>query len=260
VAGVKLTQIGIGVHAHGGVMSLAPANAKLYGGQCAGSVTIDARTPPSKLTIEESLTSIDVAQLLNDVAKTRRLSGRGNVNVRLTARGTSGDALTRSLNRPIDSRLANGALEGIDLAYEIQRAQSLLKEKTLPGGSSTGRTAFDTFQASAQISNGIATTKDLTIAAAQLRVTGQGVTNLNTLGIDYSVKATLLKSAAIAAQNAGGLTLVDIPVKITGTLTNPTVRPDLEGVAKARVQQELDKHKDELKQKLKDQLQNIFKR
>jgi hypothetical protein len=47
-------------------------------------------------------------------------------------------------------------------------------------------------------------------------------------------------------------------VTITGTLSSPKVSPDLGGMAKARVQQELDKHKDQLKQ-LQDKLQNLFK-
>jgi len=37
------------------------------------------------------------------------------------------------------------------------------------------------------------------------------------------------------------------------------VRPDLEGMAKARVQQEIDKHKGELQQKLMDKLKGILK-
>ena len=48
-------------------------------------------------------------------------------------------------------------------------------------------------------------------------------------------------------------------LKIIGSIS-PTVRPDLQGMAKARVQQELDKHKDELKQKAQDQLKGLFGR
>jgi hypothetical protein len=37
------------------------------------------------------------------------------------------------------------------------------------------------------------------------------------------------------------------------------VRPDLEALAKARIQQELDQHKDELQQKLMDKLKGVFR-
>jgi acid phosphatase family membrane protein YuiD len=41
---------------------------------------------------------------------------------------------------------------------------------------------------------------------------------------------------------------------------SPSVRPDREGIAKAQVQQQLDKHKDEFKQKAQEQLKGLFGR
>jgi AsmA protein len=212
------------------------------------------------LNIDQTMTSIDVAHLLDDFAKTKRLSGRGNVNTHLIARGRNSEELIKTLSGHIDANLANGALEGMDLWYEINRAQSLLKQQALPAGSSTGRTAFDSFRASADLNNGIATTKDLNVASQQLHLTGLGSTNLVNQVIDYDLKATVLKAPTAAAQSVSGLALAEIPVKVTGTVSRPTVRPDLAGMAKQRVQQELNKHKDELQQKLQEQLQNLIKR
>ena len=260
ISGMNLTNVRIGVQAKDGITHIAPASAQLYGGQYSGTITLDERTSQSVISIDQSMTSIDVAHLLEDFAKTKRLSGRGNVNSRLTAHGRTGDDLIKTLNGHIDANLTNGAVEGIDLWYEINRAQSLLKQQTLPAGSSAGRTAFDTFRASANVDNGIATTKDLNISSQLLHVTGQGSTNLDSKAIDYDVKATVLKSAPSSAQNLKGLTLAEIPVKISGTISKPAVRPDLEGMAKARVQQELNKHKAEIQQQVQDQLQKLIRR
>jgi AsmA protein len=57
---------------------------------------------------------------------------------------------------------------------------------------------------------------------------------------------------------ASGNVLAQIPVNVSGTMSSPKVTPDLEGLAKARMQQELDKHKGELQQKLQDQLKGLF--
>ena len=103
----------------------------------------------------------------------------------------------------------------------------------------------------------MATTKDLNIASQNLRVSGQGTANLVTEAIDYQLKAAVLKQATGAA-SAGGATLADIPLAITGSISSPKVRPDLEGLARQRVQQELNKHKDQLQQKLKDQLKGLI--
>ncbi len=260
ISGVTLTNVRIGVKAKDGITHIAPATAQLYGGEYSGTITLDERTTQSVISIDQSMTSIDVAHLLQDFAKTKRLSGRGNVASRLTAHGHTGDDLIKTLSGHIDANLANGAVEGIDLWYEINRAQQLLKQQTLPAGSSTGRTAFDTFRASANLNNGIATTKDLNISSQLLHVTGQGSTNLDSKALDYDVKATVLKSAPAAAPNLKALTMAEIPVKISGTISKPAVRPDLEGMAKARVQQELNKHKGEIEQQVQDQLQKLIRR
>ena len=255
VAGISLRQVIFNLDAKDGVAHLAPAKAQLYGGDYAGDITLDSRGATPALQLTQSMTSIDVGQLLNDLAKSRRLSGHGNVTSNLTARGADADTILKSLDGHVDANLANGAVEGIDLWFEINRAMSLIQKQTLPTGSSSGRTKFDTFKASADLNNGVATTKDLNIASQNLHVAGQGTSNLVTEAIDYQLRATLYKGATGA--KAG--TLAEIPVTITGTMSSPKVSPDLGGMARARVQQELDKHKDQLKQQAQDKLQNLFK-
>jgi AsmA protein len=177
---------------------------------------------------------------------------------RTSAQGLAGDALMKTLNGHIAANVDNGAVEGIDLWFEINRAIALIQKQPLPDGKSSGDTRFDVFKASADITNGLATTRDLNIASQNLRVTGQGTTNLVTDAIDYQVKATLLKGAPTTV-GAAGSTLADIPLIITGTTSSPRVQPDLEAMAKARIQQELDKHKGEIQQKLMDKLKDVFK-
>jgi AsmA protein len=254
IAGVNLSQVHVGVDAKDGVTHISPAKAQLYGGDYSGDITLDSRSPTPVMTLTQTMTGIDVAPLLMDFAKTKRLSGRGNLTTNLTAHGHDSDALTKSLSGHVAANLTNGAVEGIDLWFEINRAMSLIQKQSLPTGSSSGRTKFDTFKASADLKDGVASTKDLNIVSQNLHVTGQGTSNLATEAINYQVKATLLNAAGASAK-----TVADIPVTITGTMTKPSISPDLGGLAKARVQQEVDKHKDELKQQLQNKLQGIFK-
>ena len=257
VSNITLTQVHVVLTAKDGVTHIAPATAKLYGGGYSGDITLDDRGAVAALQIDQSMTSIDIAALLKDFAKSQRISGHGTVTTNLTAHGLAGDALMKTLNGHIAANVDNGAVEGVDLWFEINRAMALAQKQSLPTGSSSGRTKFDVFKASADIVNGVATTKDLSIASQNLRVAGQGTTNLVTDAIDYQVKATILKEAPTAA-GAAGKTLADIPLNITGTTTSPNVRPDLEALAKARVQQEIDQHKGEIQQKLQDKLKGLF--
>jgi uncharacterized membrane protein YqiK len=50
-----------------------------------------------------------------------------------------------------------------------------------------------------------------------------------------------------------------VPVLVSGSLTDPSVRPDVGSLAKAVLQKKVDEKKDELKQKLQDTLQDKLK-
>lgn len=258
IAGVKLTQLAMTMVAKDGVTHVAPATAGLYGGEFTGDVTLDAREAVPLVKISQTLSGVDVAQLLRDLTgRPSRISGHGRVVTNLTARGAGADSVVRSLNGHVAADLDHGALEGVDLWFEINRAVALIQKQALPAGNSSGRTRFDTFKATADLTDGVATTKDLSIISQNLHLTGQGTFNIVSEAVDYQVRAMILKQATGAV--SGSNLLADIPATVTGTLASPKVRPDLQGLAKARVQQELDKHKDELKQKLQDQLKNILK-
>jgi AsmA protein len=214
-----------------GVAHLFPSQAQIDGGSYSGNITVDAHGAVPSLSMDEHLTGVDMAQLLAGTSYKGRVSGRGNVNIKATARGAALDAVMQTLNGRFDANLANGALEGLDLGYVIGQAQALLNHGTAPAESKPPRTKFDAFKMSAEITNGLATTKDLIISSPVLKVTGQGNANLVNKGIDFSMLASVLK--------APGASVADIPLKITGTYVDPAIRPDVEALAKGQVKQKL---------------------
>jgi hypothetical protein len=76
----------------------------------------------------------------------------------------------------------------------------------------------------------------------------------------------VLKAPPDADSDIAALEKASIPVKITGTLTEPKIRPDLAGLVKERVKQEVEQRvgekKKEVEEKVKDKvrskLQNLF--
>jgi len=212
-------------------MHLFPAQAQIDGGSYSGNVTLDNRGATPGISIDEHLSGVDMARLAASTSYKGRISGRGNVNIKATARGAAFEAVMQTLNGHFDANLAEGAIEGVDLGYEIGLAESLIKHSAAPAKSSPARTKFDAFKMSAEITNGVAVTKDLTISSPVLRVTGQGNANLVNKAIDFQTVASVLKSP--------GASLADIPLKITGTYVDPTVRPDVEALAKGQVKQKL---------------------
>ena len=217
--------------------------AQIDGGSYSGNITIDNRGAAPALSMDEHLSGVDMTRLLAATPYKGRLSGRGNVNIKATARGAALDTAMRTLNGQFDATLSDGALEGIDLGHELAAAQALIKHEAVPPRSGPARTKFEAFQMSAQISNGVAQTSDLIIASPVLRVTGQGSANLVTKAIDFKM---------LAGVRAPGTLVADIPLKVTGTYIDPTVRPDVQAVAKSDLKQKL---QDVLK---KNGLQGLF--
>jgi AsmA protein len=230
----ELSSVRITLAAKNNVTRLFPIEAQLDGGRYSGDITWDSSAAIPTLSLDEHLSGVDMARLLANTAEKGRLSGRATVNLKATARGDTVDAMLKTVNGHLDANLANGALEGIDVGYEINLAQSLINRSPAPAGQSTGHTPFQAFKISSQITNGVAETHDLTIASQALKVAGQGNANLSSKAIDFKLLASVMTAPA---RNT------DIPLKVTGTYAAPTVRPDIEAVAK-----------DQLKQKLQDVL------
>jgi len=253
-AGLALSNVRLTLEAKDGVVHLFPIKASLYGGEYSGDITYDAHEAVPSVKLDQQVTGVNIEPLLKDSINSERLSGRGNAGTKLAGVGRTSDVLMKNLSGRVDANLANGAVNGIDLWYEISRAQALLKQQAAPGGSDDRRTKFDTFKMSADIVGGVATTKDLVITSQYLRVTGAGSSNLVTKAIDYHIVATILKAPPSAqGSELSQLTLADIPVDIGGTMNDPKVRPDLQGILKSKLKQKL-------QDTLKNKLQGILNR
>jgi AsmA protein len=213
------------------VVHLFPALAQIDGGSYSGNITVDHRGTTPTLSMDEHLSGVDMTRLLAGTPYKGRITGRGNVNVKAVARGAALTAVMQSLNGHFDANLADGALEGMDLGYEIALAQALIKHTAEPPRNNRPRTKFDAFKMSAEITNGVARTSDLTISSQALRVTGQGSANLGSRAIDFQLLASVSASP--------GTSLADIPLRITGTYADPTVRPDTQALAKGALKQKL---------------------
>jgi AsmA protein len=251
VYGMKLSQVAVGIAANDGVLHVSPASAKLYDGTSTGDITVDAHGTVPVLRLNENLAGIQIQPLLIDFAKLSRVSGRGNVTLNITAQGNTTAKLTSSLDGHATANLNNGSIQGIDLWSAINSAVALAQRQSLPAKGVGNSTSFDTFKASADLANGVATTKDLDVASGDLRVTGQGSANLVTQAIDYRVNAAIL-------QGAGAGALANVPLLITGTMVRPAVRPDTQALVKSLAQQQLQKHKGEVENKLRSVLKGLI--
>ena len=265
VAGVVLANLRLGVNAAAGAVRLSPVQADLSGGHFSSDVRLDAKTAALGLALDGKLTDINFKPLLKNLLDSERLLGRGTADLHFTGRGANIDALLDSLKGKASLMVKDGALAGVDVWYELRRAQSLLKATAAPEGKSENQTRFDQLQFSADVDHGVATTHDLIASTPFMKITGAGTVGVKAPhALDMQVTALVNKLPASGAGAAGGaagdLVAAKIPVRITGTAADPKVRPDIENMAKERVKLEIDKKKDELQNQLQDKLKDLFKR
>jgi AsmA protein len=255
LAGIKMSAVKVSVDAKDGLTRINPAQAKLYGGAYRGNVAIDSRGPVPKWSMEEKVSGVDVAPLFGELFDIKRLSGKATANAVVAARGSSNDDILRSLDGRVDFEVANGAIEGKDLWYELRRARALWKREPEPAQADTARTAFNTLKGSATIVKGVLDNRDFVMEMDYLKVNGAGTFDLGSQKLDYRLQTNLYK---IPPENAGAemqdLKAAEIPVRVTGTLADLKVRPDFDALAKAEAKQKVEEKKQELTDKLKDKL------
>lgn len=265
-AGIKFTKLRLGVNARDGKVRFNPSEASMYGGSYSGDIGIDATGDVARVTLDEHIDGVDFAPLFKDFFETNRVSGKGSANMKLAGSGRNSDDIMKTLGGTVDFKVADGALEGADLWYEIRRARAVLKQQPIPERSVPVRTPFTALTGTGVMKNGVLSNNDLNVAMQYLKVTGQGAVDLPASTLDYRLVAAVMKIPREGADATQLQDLVDaeIPVKVTGSLTDPKVRPDLEGYLKNQLKQRVDKEKgkveEKLKDKLGDKLKDIFKR
>ncbi len=269
-ANLVFTDVVMPLVAKDGHVRLGPTQAHLYGGSYNGDIVLDARPVQAQLSLNEHLKGTDIGALVKAAVDSGRLSGRADADVAVTGVGNTDDAIKRSLNGKIDLDVKQGAIVGVDVIYELQRVNALLKRQVPAARTGNGppRTDFNALQMHGGLDKGVLRVDDLKMETVFLKVNGKGTLDTSTEAINYQLVAAVNKLPAANAPStsapAGGgldaLSAVEVPLTITGTMSSPTVRPDIEALAKGKLGQEVkQKASDLVKKKLGDKLQDLFK-
>ena len=118
----ELTNVHANVQLNHGVIQLSPLTSQIYGGQEAGSVTIDTRQNPTTYAVNAKLTGVDANKLLSSLSTVKdtvygTLAASPNVTF---ATPPSGD-IVPTLNGTLGLNLTNGKITKIDLVNELSK-------------------------------------------------------------------------------------------------------------------------------------------
>lgn len=216
---VRLENLKAEVKLAGGRLEVSPHSANLYGGTVAGALSADANG--NRFAVKQTIQGVALGPLLRDAAQKDIFEGRGNVTIDLTTAGVTVPALKRALAGSASVQMKDGAVKGINLAESFRNAKAALGAKSVQSDAKK-QTDFSDLSASFQIASGVARNSDLKAAAPFARLGGAGAIDIGANTIDYVAKASLVGSTrGQGGKDAGELTGITVPVKITGSLDNP---------------------------------------
>jgi AsmA protein len=239
INGLTLTELQGRAVARDGVLTVEPLGAALYGGRVSGSARLDARQAPATFSLEQSLTSLQLQPFVVDLAGFEQLTGVAELGAKLTTTAASTAGLMSGLNGELSFNVADGALMGVNLWFEIQRAHALARGLTPPERSSPN-TDFRRLQGTAVIRDGKLINQDLVGGLPFLGLTGRGEVDLAAAALDHRLNATVIREAVDEETGQRSeLAGASLPLRLSGSLDSPSVSVDLGGLARDRAEQEV---------------------
>lgn len=228
VRGLTLTNLDVKILAKNGLLTVDPANLALYEGTVVSSVSLDARPDVPRTAVKATVSKVRIGPLLKDLSGKDNIDGVTDLKADLTTSGAKVSAMRRGLNGNVSLAVHDGAFPGVNLTDMVTSViHSSAKSGTVQGKASD-RTKFGEITGTAVAVNGVFTNRDLDVKSPNVRANGEGVVNLPANSVNYLVKAKLVAEGAGQGGTSGkDLTGLLVPVRVTGSLDNPSFGVDM---------------------------------
>lgn len=241
---LTLTKLSMHINGDNNVYIIDPIKANFYQGTYSGSTTIDLRNHEPVVTNNGVLQGVQALDLMHDLSPDShiKISGIADINTQLKMRGTNSMTIKKSLSGNVTYVFKDGTLKGINVSHYIDVANALLDKKSPPPVPSAQETPFGNLTGTMQFNNGVGTTSNTLLTGEHISANAKGSMNLASEQLDFHINAIY--------KNAGNE--YTVPLFLTGTFSSPKIAPDMNGIAKAQIQIQINKQKDKIKNKVND--------
>lgn len=255
--GVQMNNIDVQVRSTPGTVTITPT-ASLYDGSLAGQIAFTENQGTSKLAVKNEVDLVQLGKLLNAAEVTDQLSGVGSLLIDLVVTETNG---VQTNNGVIKLQARDGAVQGVDIKamvdsayaqYQSLKGREPSKDQAAGKSVSSDETKFAELLGTFNVNNNIITNDDFSMKAPLFRVGGEGTIDVEKQVLDYLVEVKLVASTdGQGGEAIDALAGIPIPIRFTGSLTEPNYSIDFKRMYKALFAKEVDRKKGELlKEKL----------
>lgn len=246
------------LQAKDGKIEITPAKVDIFDTQITTNASLDVRQAHPAYSVKLSAPNVPVGEVLLAFTDNDPLSGLGSIQANLTSQGDRLSSLKASLSGKADIYLENGAIKGINLAQMIRDAKAKLSGKAKTPSQAPKKTDFSQLIAKVDLNNGLVTSREVSAMSPFLRIQGDGQAHLAKETVDFLVTTKIVGTS----KGQGGADLEElkglpIPLRIKGNLYTPKFSIDLKSLVNARMKQQLEAKKAELKAKAKEKQQAL---
>lgn len=229
--GLDLGAVDLQVALAKGLLTLKQFSATVAGGQVNANGVLDARQQPATYKVHKQVAGVNIRPLLQTLAQSDLLEGKGDLDVQVQGRGLSALALRNGMQGKVTLKLSDGALHGINLPEMIREARASLSGKGAEQVKEARKTDFSALTASFQIADGIARSNDIQLFAPALRVKGEGQTALVPESLDFLFLTSIVESSkGQGGKDVDELKEITIPVRIGGHWQAPSYQLDVKAL------------------------------
>ena len=213
----KLGRTALGANLRSGTLALSIGEAQIYGGILKGSFGVTRADADAEVKAQFQFTDVDLATSLQELFGVSRLTGRGNLNFAVEAKGASPFTLAQSLDGTATLTGHDGAIAGFNVEQLLKR----LERRPLSGAGNfrSGSTPFDSLNIAIRFNDGVATAEDARIEGPTTRVLLTGTASVPSREYDLKGVASL-----VVASDAPPA--FQLPFVIQGPWDDPLIFPD----------------------------------
>lgn len=210
-----------------GAMKIDIRDGTMHGGSAKGVITASAA---GHIGIDLALDNASTLEVLSNSGRFDTLDGRARIKVAVAGHGATEKEIVDTLAGSASLDIANGAILGWSVDEIIASARRL--EVPNLERNPSARTPFSRMTAALEIKDGIATSKEMRIAASPVSLDSVGTIDLKARTLDLTLNPRLGGEVS-AGGNPSRLAALTVPLRLVGPWHRPRLSADYQRILKS---------------------------
>ena len=241
INGLILNNVAIEANNQQGNVQLAQISTDIFGGSVTASGSINAKSNQPVIQLTPNITNIDMDALTETFNLTPMLSGKLNMQGKMSGTGVNANAIQTNWNATLTARVVNARLNNLNLQQIIHQAASLSSKGINAEERYEQYTQLQTLSAAVQLQKGVVHLSHIDVDSKGLVVKGDGTINLANMACDISLNTKLLQGWSGKKDIVEILQSTTIPVHIYGPCDHLSYKVSVDQLFKDQLQQQATK-------------------